>query len=495
MKKKILLLSTIATLFTLTSCQGIFPSKEIIFSPNESNAEIYEGYYKPKELRLNYQDVNKTTSWVTSLSTGEQNLLIVPVQLSDGPVWTEAMLTRLHNAFFGSDIAPYYSVKEYFQTSSYGNLNIGGTILDPVTLNYTVAGLNAYSESASEIVASAFNNSNISVPNESQFDLNNDHLYDNTIFIYSNDFTYDGSGAYWAWCTNTVSYGSRNYNVNSYMWASYSFMDTAYDDYFGEEIAMNNPIKYCETHTYIHEAGHLLGLDDYYNYDNDGWEPSTAYDMQANNIGDHNIFSKLALGWVKPYVVTSDCVITLRSSAIYPDCILIKNKWNGSAFDEYLLIEYYTPDILNDFDSQHSYGSITMMKERGLRVYHVDARLISVYNFGNSFIKTGGYTDEIGDGALVGASNTPSRSYLNSHGKDFKLIHLIDNNHQNTYNNRGRSMKKEDILIEENKTITPAYLNDYLYYGNTFNDGEKINFSFTGSNYQDTSCQVTISFN
>ena len=136
-----------------------------------------------------------------------------------------------------------------------------------------------------------------------------------------------------------------------------------------------------------------------------------------------------------------------------------------------------------------------MMKERGLRVYHVDARLISVYNFGNSFIKTGGYTDEIGDGALVGASNTPSRSYLNSHGKDFKLIHLIDNNHQNTYNNRGRSMKKEDILIEENKTITPAYLNDYLYYGNTFNDGEKINFSFTGSNYQDTSCQVTISFN
>ena len=108
MKKKILLLSTIATLFTLTSCQGIFPSKEIIFSPNESNAEIYEGYYKPKELRLNYQDVNKTTSWVTSLTTGQQNLLIVPVQLSDGPVWTEAMLNRLYNAFFGSDIAPYY---------------------------------------------------------------------------------------------------------------------------------------------------------------------------------------------------------------------------------------------------------------------------------------------------------------------------------------------------------------------------------------------------
>jgi len=57
-----------------------------------------------------------------------------------------------------------------------------------------------------------------------------------------------------------------------------------------------------DAHMLVHETGHMLGLEDYYSYS--GLEnPCGGVDMMDLNVGDHDAYSKMVLGWVNPYVV------------------------------------------------------------------------------------------------------------------------------------------------------------------------------------------------
>ena len=92
----------------------------------------------------------------------------------------------------------------------------------------------------------------------------------------------------------------------------------------------------------------MLGIDDYYDYDDSkGVDGGIGGgDMMDANVGDHNAFTKLLLGWVDPYVVTGNCSLTLSSFGASGDCVMIcKNK--ADPFSEYYIIDYYTPDGLN----------------------------------------------------------------------------------------------------------------------------------------------------
>ena len=137
-----------------------------------------------------------------------------------------------------------------------------------------------------------------------------------------------------------------------------------------------NNNKLVDAHTLIHETGHLLGLEDYYDYDG---KMGTAggLDMMDNNIGDHTAYSKYSLGWTNPYVVTGDSEITIKPFESSGDMILIKDDWNHSAMDEYLLIEFYTPTGLNAKDAEAKYAGIypIMFQKPGIKVYHIDSRL------------------------------------------------------------------------------------------------------------------------
>ena len=66
-----------------------------------------------------------------------------------------------------------------------------------------------------------------------------------------------------------------------------------------------------DTHTYIHETGHFLGLNDYYS-DTPTYSPIGKHDMMDANVGDHNSYSKMLLGWTKPYLVTGNGTIDLN---------------------------------------------------------------------------------------------------------------------------------------------------------------------------------------
>ncbi len=140
----------------------------------------------------------------------------------------------------------------------------------------------------------------------------------------------------------------------------------------------------------IHETGHIFGLVDYYNSGAFGNEPYFdtlgCFDMQSHDYGDWNVFSRFSCGWLEPYVIdgTQEKVtLKLGCSSEVPDAVLIPSGkgWNGTAFDEYILIDVLAPYAANAYD--WPYLCVERFLEPndarrggGVRVYHVDARQV-----------------------------------------------------------------------------------------------------------------------
>lgn len=469
-----------------------------------------KGYEKATNVKYTLRDANEQLGWNTLNSTGNQKLLIVPVQIKGATSWNSTMLTNLEKAFFGySTDTNWQSVRTFFQESSYGKLHLSGEITGVLQINdYTISSLNKEGHNASDIVADKFNSSNlVSSAKRKEYDQDGDGYIDATIFVYSNAYENSDSTAYWAWCINASQDPNTNTpSVNNYMWVSYTFSEDTYES--------SRAPQGIDTHTFIHEMGHILGLDDYYCYDNDTpWDSAGDRDMQSYNIGDHNIYSKMASGWVKPYVVTDSCEIQLRTSSLYDDAILIKNNWNGSIFDEYLLIEFYTPQGMNKQDAMYQYNGRNYMYDySGLRIYHVDARLVrkiqSTENWDGSYeITNGGYTSDFVDNEVcyVGASNSISYQYLTlsqNRNNYIRYLHLIDKGGNNTlkagtsssWGSSSTKIEAESTLwtVGDTFTATSAY---FAKGNNKFNDGTTIGYSVKVSNISGDVATVVITKN
>ncbi len=142
--------------------------------------------------------------------------------------------------------------------------------------------------------------------------------------------------------------------------------------------------------TYIHELGHLLGLPDLYSGTH-SYGPLGGWDMMDYNVGDHGPANKLLYGWLKPLVATTgEYQVTLDSYSKDSDgmnsALLIpysgSNLSDGDAFDEYLLVVFYTPGGLYNAH----YNTTLSVEDAGIVVYHVDARLNNSFSFwGNYF--------------------------------------------------------------------------------------------------------------
>ena len=345
------------------------------------------GYIRYHQYDYNLQDVDASFGKINLPSTGEPRILVVPVQLKGEKSWTSSMLENLRKGFFGSaDETGWQSVSSFYEASSYGKLKIKGDIATPLVSSYTPSYLLA-NDSLGGLhrpdvyIKDEFQKSASYDTIRKTCDTNKDGFIDSTVFVYSTQIS--SSNGYWAW----VYWGDSNASssrpsVNSYMWVSYDFFVYNADAHYARLYAGYG--SKVDAHTIIHESGHLLGLDDYYCYDDNGWDPSGKIEMHSNNIGDENAYSKFALGWLDPFYINGSSpttTITLRSSAEYGDAILLKNNWNKTALDEYILIEYYTPDGMNKKDATAKYpgNGLQMYTESGFRIYHIDEDQLS-YN-------------------------------------------------------------------------------------------------------------------
>ena len=294
---------------------------------------------------------------------GKRNIFVLPVQFEDFTVEDlgvskDEYITNLKKAFFGnSKNNRYASVAEYYNRSSYGKLQIDGMVCDdfytfPYSVEYII-----YNDSDSKIVSGCYNKITSSfIPKHYPFVNFSDYQIESgeiTIYLV---YTYPTELK-----QNTKVFWDFTFSEKPMSWSSYSCLNTL----AGEP----------DAHTLIHETGHLLGLPDYYPKVESDPDPTARIDMMDCSVGDHTGFSKMFYDWARPYHVTDSCEITISSLTNYGDLILINDKWNQTVFDEYYLIEFYTPSGLNNFDSNIGNNKAKLPLLPGIKIYHVDARL------------------------------------------------------------------------------------------------------------------------
>ena len=404
-------------------------------------------------------------------SLGAPKLLVIPVWFANSGNFILAenkstIREDIQKAYFGSkEETGWHSVSSYYEEESGGKLKLQGTVSDWYSADYTSNQLDSSSGEAltKALVREATDWFFTSNPSESRKDYDcdgNGHL-DGVILIYGAPDSWNSAGGsgsrtnLWAYCAwledNNKSIASPTPDV--YFWASYDFMYSppagiledkpkrnAYDA-TGKSTVGGGDTRFCEidAHTYIHEFGHMLGLEDYYDYATTNQTyPAACFSMQDNNVGGHDPFSLIELGWTDPYIPMESCTIEIGAFTTNHDVILLTPEWNAaySPFDEYILIELYSPSGVNKFDHDYRYQKRYPQgaSKTGLRVWHVDARLTRCTNkLGTIVWSTDLTTDPNKGNVHIAASNTSKgvpgyESVLGSYGDkyyDYNLLQLI----------------------------------------------------------------------
>ena len=383
--KAVILISTLS----LTSCKFVNPfekNSEVNDKENSLNKDLdltnkLDAYTYGNDY---YRKVLNDSSYM-SPTTGEVKALIVPVafkgQNYDNYGDENTIINNIDKAFFGNAISTNYweSVSSFYNKSSYQKMNITGEVTPIYTTKHQ---LNYYLEldaaDASNEIGYEFYLTNKSNIDFSQYDSDKDGVVDLMWFVYLNDYL-DNEDFLWAytyWNSSLVDYYQKlsssekkdTYIFYNYSWASYEFL--VKKDLLNKQIGI-------DAHTYIHETGHQLGLDDYYSYDDSPASPLGRLDMMDANILDHNSLSKYNLGWVTPIVGEANKTYTLKPFENNGDCLILASNFNGSCFDEYFLLEYYTPTGLNELDSNTRYENNYPygFSKNGLKILHVDQRV------------------------------------------------------------------------------------------------------------------------
>lgn len=365
-----------------------------IQNKNKNNTD--KGYLSPDEIATpkNLFDYgqNNAQNWQYSPGTGNVPFLIIPVvipgydSLATGDLWN-----TINNAFFAdSNDIPFESLRSYYSKSSHGKLNITGTVTDYFFPERETEDFNTYFDFANpnkqmevfieEALEWAKTTYNLDL---TKYDSDHNGIIDGAWFVYVYDKKSTDVMNFWAYSSTTGITGTpENPKINNFGWLGSTFLTES----LGED-------KGNDGHVIIHESGHMFGLSDYYSYNqsvSDRYAPLGRADMMDNNCSDQNPFSKMMMGWQKPYVVTGNCTITLKADQNLDQCILIPydekdyskaiDKDTGlvdiNLFDEYLLVDFYTDKNLNEKGYEQYY--VDSIKGYGVRIYHVDNRLAKV---------------------------------------------------------------------------------------------------------------------
>ena len=445
-------------------------SKASGFSPILSQDESFLSY----SSILDKQDEKGKRRYAMP-SLGLSKFLVIPIDFEDYPssALPSDSIARISRAFFGKPSSSFFSVASYYEKSSYSRLQIKGKVASSwfraskKSTEYESSSLSEQKSSISYIYKEALEWHDKAYPE----DPSSNYAYLTpsgesivpVFFVYSRPYEGMDEGSssrssfYWAF--------SLDYPA-PISFASYYMMD--------EE---------ATSRTYVHETGHLLGLKDYYdeNAKEDVAEisPLGRADMMDASLGDHNPFSKMLLDWVRPTYVTSSCEITLTSFTSTGQFLLLSPNWNGSIYDEYFLVCFYSPFGMNAYDGKKGNDLASSLPNKpGVMVYHVDARLEAYH----SNLHTGDYLPSSSvstSGKKVDFAFSNTIANVDSVSKC--LIQLLDANSSSAalspYFVASSSTKRQgkinyrDVLFQKGQKLSS--LSDL-----SFHDGSKLGLDF-----------------
>ena len=464
--------------------------------------------YVISDNSVTYLDIYNSQGYGITPSIGDINILVVPVEFNDYDPFSANQLEAINKAFNGenSDYSNSYweSVKSYYLKSSYNKLNFNFDITDVISSpisgdEFTFKENLSDGRGSLELLDYIYQNLTINnrQVDYSNYDNNNDGYIDGVWLIYNaNNYNevYNNQ-EFWAY-TYVIENTPNITNPTFCRYANASQIFLYADNNLG-----------LDAHTLIHETGHMLGLDDYYTYDELETPISATggLDMMDLNIGDHNSFSKFSLGWINPLVINGETSITLKPFNETGEALILKgsNTSLNSPFNEYFIVEYYTPNNLFSLDSSTHYRENypRYYDYNGLRIYHIDSRLISPkgeYYSSDTFnldrpIETN--EEFMTLGRIVSSSNTYSRS-----NNDEFLIEQVTpfdiKTYQNSYLGYLNSYRGEVEVIPGlftsgdvfNYKAQPTFFNN----SNKLHNKDSFNFSLRVESISETGANLTI---
>lgn len=329
-------------------------------------------------------------------TTGSPAVLVIPVEFSDSTAASKGYTTdAIVKAWSGdADDTDYYSVHDYYYISSYGKLDLDITVLDywfrpeKTSTYYKNSTMDYYGEDVmigDQMVMDEALEELSKTMDLSEFDSDNNGIIDavvliNTLDIGDDDFNW--AYRYWNIYTDSEDcyYEYDGVSANDYLWASYQFLFETYDD--SGDTSYDNTSG-MNTYTYIHEFGHVLGADDYYDTSYSENSPLEGCDIMDAMSGDHNAYTKFNFGWLTTSrLVTTDksTTLTLEDFSKNGDTIIIANNWSDDlgAYQEYYVVVYYTNNGLNS-------DGFGYFARDGIVVYHVNSTLTSETEDGETY--------------------------------------------------------------------------------------------------------------
>lgn len=347
-------------------------------------------------------------------SVGEVTPLVIPMVPSDHTDFDrEAERIRLQQEVgrvlaldgtvtdYSAEGAPSLSLSSYYDAVSLGQHKITSFVSDWIEIPYTVEELTGVSVGAHSLPEEAVQMVKLRYPelDWSIFDRNEDGLIDSAVLYLAQPITDT---------VDLVGFGgaahfSRGYTAEN--------RGTPEDPVLKDFINMGSAT--IDWHnTLIHEYAHSLGLIDYYDTSYTGIDAVGQFDMQSGSYGDWNPYSKYAVGWIRPEIITGlapgeSVDITIGSQEKTGDAIVIPaagTEMDGP-FGEYLMVDLFTCTGVNADDG----ASFGLTDAVGVRIYHVNAHMerrelegsdgviypIGTPHIGNTYSKNGRYHLEL----------------------------------------------------------------------------------------------------
>ncbi len=333
----------------------------------------------------NVKDVTDQGYYLDGCPTvGSPDVLIIPVQFSDVTAASKGYsLDTIKNGFEMGGEADYYSVYDYYFISSYGKLTLDIFVLEEW---FTPQYASSYYKDAVDSEGYEIGDQMIMdealaylepLMDLTQFDSDGNGIIDAIVMVNTleidTESNFNWAYRYWNYYVDEDGYYYEydGVSANDYMWMSCGFFHEDYDE---EGYASYDNFDVLNTYTAIHEFGHVLGADDYYDtsYSSDDG-PMGGCDIMDYMMGDHCAYSKFNYGWLttsRLVVAEQSVTLTLEKFSKNGDTIIIANNWDDTlgAYQEYYIVVYYTMDGLNG-------DGFGYFSRDGIVVYHVNASL------------------------------------------------------------------------------------------------------------------------
>lgn len=439
--------------------------------------------YSPKSLDYNYMDLLNNTTWTEDKgrympNSGSIKSLVIPVWFANSSSMIsdrDMVREKLNIAFNGAHQENgWNSVKTYYYELSNHTLNYNATIANWYEVEQSFSYYDDNSTNKKQLVLNAVDWYFTNNPSDSRSSYDSDHngVYDSICILYGSNESDTGMVRFENYSSAT---DSDHPGVKYHMWASVfeALDDTNHSD--------------ADSHVFIHETGHMLGLMDYYDYGGDT-RPAGGFNMQEHTTGSHEAFSITALGWGKVIVPETDTVIELEDYESSHVAILLSNhpETHNSPFDEYMLLELFAPTGTKEFDATYKWKGFYSNgpQEPGIRLWHVDARLTQ---YGSSGYGTNLVTDPTLGRVIEAFTNTSTGTNHGSKlGEEYNRYSILFNVRNNA--------PEEDSLGNKIKVINETHLfrsgdsfnwNDFTNQfpdGNKMDNGETFGWTFSVDN-------------